>query len=158
MLPFSIGFIIVSLFYGRRKSAALIGKVLTNTSAMFLESTIPKMSANDSFPDFKSNIIKAFKTSKLLYDIEIPSENDEFVEFKILNCPFTSALKDYGTTELCRFACAGDFIIANRNNTKWKFTRTHSHGTDGICCNHTYYSIHVKNKETEKKKQEVGEE
>jgi|WetSurMetagenome_2_1015567.scaffolds.fasta_scaffold425697_1 hypothetical protein len=147
MLPFSISFIFLSLFFGKPKAASLIGKILTKISVRFLGTLIPKMIDNDRFTDFKNKIIWNFQNFKVLYDVEVKNESDNFVEFKILNCPFTSALKNFGSKELCRFVCAGDFIVANKNRLNWKFSRTHSHGTDGKCCNHTYYSLATKHQE-----------
>jgi hypothetical protein len=158
MMPFTFSYFALSVLLGRRKALSLVGKALSNVSVMSLGTIIPEMHNNDSFSDFKSRIIRNFSNYKLLYDVEIQSESDDFVEFKVLNCPFTSALKNFGTPELCRFACAGDFIIAKRNRSRWKFSRTHSHGTDGICCNHTYFSLDCKREESVDGKIERPEE
>src|SRR5512141_72998 len=150
MLPFSLCFRIVSLFMGKQRSAALVGKALTKISVLFLGSAIPNLSDKGQFEGFKRTIIRNFTVSfKPLYDVEVISESNGAVEFKILNCPFTSALKNLGAQELCKFACAADFMIAHRNKSKWKFSRTHSLGTDGICCNHTYYSLDTKDRQTQ---------
>jgi hypothetical protein len=142
MLPFSLCFRVFSLFIGKQKSAAKVGKILTKMAAIFLGAGIPSIADKGQFKAFKRKVIRNFKLLfKPLYDVEVISESNDSVEFKIINCPFTSALKNLGAQELCKFACAGDFMIANRNKSKWKFSRTHSLGTDGICCNHTYYSL-----------------
>lgn len=151
MLPFSFSYFVLSKLLGRQKALAIVGKILTKVSVMSLGSIIPKMHDNN-FLDFKDKVIRNFCSHKLLYDVEVQSESNESVQFKILNCPFTSALKNLGTPELCRFACAGDFVIAKMNKNNWKFTRTHSLGTDGICCNHAYYSLDCKSKESVEEK------
>jgi hypothetical protein len=92
MMLFSSSYFVLSVLLGRQKALSLVGKALSNVSVMSLGSIIPKMHKNDSFSDFKSRIIRNFSNYKLLYDVEIQSESDDFVEFKVLNCPFTSAL------------------------------------------------------------------
>jgi len=157
MLPFSFSYFVLSKLLGKQKALAIVGKMVTKVSVVSLNSIIPKMHDNN-FLDFKGKIIKNFSSYRLLYDVEVQSESDESVQFKILNCPFTSALKNLGTPELCRFACAGDFVIAKMNKNNWKFTSTHSLGTDGICCNHAYYSLDCKNNEAVEKNRNTREE
>ena len=141
MLPFVLLFHIFSVFFGKRAAKKYSGTLLTGVSEIVVGFGIPKIDKSKDFPEFKKKIIRNFRMYKLLYDVKVEKEDERSVEFRILNCPFTSALKNYGAAELCRFACAGDFRIANKNRKKWLFKRTHSNGTDGKCCNHTYYSL-----------------
>jgi len=145
MLPFSVYFLILSLFIGRKRAAGKTGKMITNFSALFINSMIPEMHNQSNFIEFKNTLIKNFMSYTFLYDIDIQEETNEKVAFKIHNCPFTSALKDYGTKELCKYACAGDFKIARNNKLNWQFKRTHSHGTDGQCCNPSYFMVKESN-------------
>lgn len=146
MLPFFFHFFIVSLCIGRKRAAGKTGKLLTSFSALWTSSAIPKMDSSKDFIGFKRRLIKNFMAYKFLYDIDVCEDTDGKVAFKINNCPFTSALKDYGAKELCRYACAGDFKVAKNNTSNWNFKRTHSHGTDGQCCNPAYF---VMNDETQ---------
>jgi hypothetical protein len=157
MLPFFLCYRIFSIFMGKRKSAAKIGKILTKSAELFVGLGIPSIADKGQFMVFKNKVIRNFKMFKPLYDVEVISETDDSVEFQIQNCPFTSALKNFGAKELCKYACAGDFMIANRNRSKWKFSRTHSHGTDGICCNHTYCSLNYVEQQAQAKDAPVEE-
>ena len=141
MLPFVLLFHIFSALFGKRAAKKYIGNLLTGVSEIVVGFGIPKIGKSEDFPEFKKKIIRNFRMYKLLYDVKVEKEDEQSVEFRILNCPFTSALKNYGAAELCRFACAGDFRIAHKNRDKWQFKRTHSNGTDGKCCDHTYYSL-----------------
>lgn len=138
MLPFALLFHLESFFIGRKKAAGKTGRWLTTFSAWFISSTIPEWKAGNSFPDFRKGIIRNFAAFKIVYDIEVHSESESHVEFRINNCPFTTALTQYGCTILCKYACAGDFVVAKKHRGKWKFSRTHSHGTNSNCCNPRY--------------------
>jgi hypothetical protein len=141
MLPFAVLYFITSILIGNKKATIKTGKLLMKFAAAWLETVIPKMNDQYNFIDFKNNIIKNFKMYKTLYDTRITTDSNGIVEFKILNCPFTTALSHFGVKNLCKYACAGDFVVAKKNKSNWKFSRTHSHGTDGECCNPTYSKL-----------------
>jgi hypothetical protein len=141
MLPFAALYLIMSIFIGIKKANLKTGKLLMNFSAAWIGTAIPKMNAQVDFMDFKNKIIKNFKMYEILYDMEIPTDSNGMVEFKILNCPFTTALRHFNVGNLCKYACAGDFAVAKKNKSNWRFCRTHSHGTDGECCNPIYSQL-----------------
>jgi hypothetical protein len=142
-LPFFVGYKFSSLFFGKQSAKKLVGPLLTRMGVIFVGFGIPQINDKQEFQEFKRKIKRNFQMYRLLYDVEVNRETERSVEFRILNCPFVSALKDFGVSELCGFACAGDYVIAKENESKWKFKRTHSHGTDGQCCDHTYSSIDI---------------
>jgi hypothetical protein len=141
MFPFFVAYKFCSIFFGKQSAKKIIGPLLTRMGVLFVGFGIPQINDKKEFQEFKRKIKRNFQMYHLLYDVEVKSETEYSVEFKILNCPFVSALKDLGVSELCTFACAGDYVIAKKNVSKWKFKRTHSHGTDSQCCDHTYSSI-----------------
>ncbi len=141
MLPFVLAYYVLSVPFGKQTARKTVGRLLTGLSETFLGLAMPKIHDSKEFPEFKKQVVRLFKGSKILYDVEVEKEGPDFVQLKLLNCPFTSALKDFGVSELCGYACAGDNRIAQKNKEKWKFRKTHSHGTDGKCCDHTYYSL-----------------
>lgn len=83
-------------------------------SARFVGLGIPAIKDKTDFPQFQKQIKHNFKQYSLLYDIEIANEDNGSIEFRTLNCPFTSALKEYGVPQLCKFACAGDFLMQKK--------------------------------------------
>ncbi|MFP4415747.1 MAG: L-2-amino-thiazoline-4-carboxylic acid hydrolase [Chitinivibrionales bacterium] len=82
-----------------------------------------------------------FTSLKSLYNFDVVEKNNTSIKFNVKNCPFAHALQSMGAPELGKFLCAGDFVVANHFKDTWKFKRTHSHGTDGQCCDHTYMAV-----------------
>lgn len=140
MAPYVVAYRLLSVIIGKRSARSIVGRLLTKfrrsiTSGFSIDSPSRRVSC------IQGKAHKAFASNKKLYDIRVEVERSDRVEFKTISCPLATTLKNLGASELSKFACAADFIIANRNRDKWKFRRTHSHGTDGLCCNHTYMAL-----------------
>jgi hypothetical protein len=134
-------YMLLPLFMSKDKTTVQIGKILTKISVLSLSTLIPKVKTKSDFNVFRKKIKKGFALSKVLYDYKIIEDNEKKIQFEIHSCPFTGALKSGGYEHLCKYVCAGDFVIAKRNKEKWLFKREHSLGTTGKYCNHAYFNI-----------------
>jgi len=141
MLPFVVLFRLSCLVLGKKRATKLAGSVVGKVAEIFVTFTIPKMNSGMDFSTFIDRAIKNFLSFSILYEVKVERQTDKLVEFRILNCPFVEGLKRLGAAELCKYACAADFRIADKNRMNWKFRRSHSLGTDGQCCDHTYCSL-----------------
>jgi hypothetical protein len=138
MSPFMLGTILLSVFTGRQKAVRFVGRVLTAVARRFVGLAIPSIPAADQFDRFRGRVKRNYDIFGVLYDITVTKDTADTVQFKIHNCPFCETLRKYGFTDLSRYACAGDWIIAKENKDKWLFERQQTIGTGGSFCNPTY--------------------
>jgi hypothetical protein len=140
-LPFILIYRFLTIFMKKNNAINTAGKILTGFGVILGRMAIPNKKNQNKFIKFKNDLIHIFKKFRQMYDIDFVSESDNHVQIEISKCPITSALKNLGASELCKFLCACDFIIAKENKTRYLFSRTHSLGTDGKYCNHCFSSL-----------------
>ena len=87
---------------------------------------------------FKLRIMRNFRFLAPLYDLKIANHTTNHVEFNIHHCVVTYAFKKLGLSDICKYACAADWVVAKQNQDLWEFARQQSMGTGGPFCNHTY--------------------
>lgn len=140
--PFAFLYCVMSLFVKKKRAESIVGPILTSIAALIVELSLPRIHCKEEYQIFQKKVIRNLTIfAKPLYDVEVQHKNKGSVEFKILNCHMVGMLKKLGTNELCKYVCAGDFEIAQKNESKWQFKRTHAFGIDGECCNHTYSAV-----------------
>lgn len=123
---------------GKRRAVARVGKWLTKTTVFCMGPLIPTISAPSEFDAFKRRIMRNFKFLAPLYDLKIAENAGNHVEFNIHYCAVTHAFKTLGLSDICRYACAADWVMAKKNQDCWEFARRQTIGTGGPFCNHTY--------------------
>ncbi|MDD2671751.1 MAG: L-2-amino-thiazoline-4-carboxylic acid hydrolase [Syntrophales bacterium] len=138
MTPFMGGVLVLAVFIGRPKAVSFIGGILTAAAHRFVGLAIPLINSPEEFDFFRNRIKRNFSCYGFLYDMRITVDNQDAVQFNILNCPFCCTLRKYGFSDLSRYACAGDWVIARENRDKWTFSREGSIGTGGDFCNPKY--------------------
>ena len=129
---------VMSLITGRERSIRVTGALLSRISAGALSLIVPSVSSAGEFDSFRGKIKRNFRRWNIVYDTALVEDSPGRVKFNVLNCPFTDALKAMGEKELCKYACAGDWLVAAKNRGNWDFAKAHSLGTDGCPCDHTY--------------------
>jgi len=138
MTPFMITVLVLSLFTARSKAVSMVGRRLTRVAKNTVGLAIPVIDSPDQFDYFRERVKRNYSLFKRLYDIKVVQDNSDIVQFNILNCPFCGTLRRYGFSDLSKYACAGDWIIAKENEGKWLFSREQTIGTGGVLCNPTY--------------------
>jgi hypothetical protein len=138
--PFAIFIFCSRPFLGEKKAISRAGKCLTLATASFMNLLVPKISSPSEYGPFKKKLEKRFRRLCPFYDLEIVRSTDRVFESRVRHCPVTGALKTLGLPELCKYACAGDWQVAEKNGGNWTFSRRHTLGTDCLPCNHTYIS------------------
>lgn len=138
MLPFAAAYHLITRFSTKEQALRLTGKALTYVSAMYLRTAIPLLRHPADFIKFKKAVPRNIGFFDILHEIHLSSESEVHFQLSIVNCPFTSALRGLHVPQLSKYACAADFVLAKENRERWIFSRTHSHGTDGQCCNQCF--------------------
>lgn len=138
MTPFMLSVLLLSLFMARSKAVSIVGKRLTLIAKKTVGLAIPSIASPDQFDYFRERIKRNYSLFEKLYDLRVIQNNSDTVEFNILTCPFSGTLRRYGFSDLSKYACAGDWIIAKENEDKWLFSREQTIGTGGMLCNPTY--------------------
>ena len=138
MSPFMLGTMMLSAVAGRPKAVRIVGRVLTAVAKRFVSLAIPSIPAPDQFDHFRNRVKRNYDFFGILYDITVTVDAADAVQFNIHNCPFCETLRKYGFSDLSKYACAGDWIIARENKDKWIFDRQQTIGTGGAFCNPTY--------------------
>jgi len=133
-----LGTLLISVFAGRQKAVRFMGGILTAVARRFVGLAIPSIPSADQFDRFRGRVKRNYDLFGILYDITVTFDTPDAVQFNIHNCPFCETLRKYGFTDLSRYACAGDWIIAKENKDKWLFERQQTIGTGGAFCNPTY--------------------
>lgn len=138
MAPFMMTVILLSLVTGREKAVKMVGTVLTGIAKRFVGLAIPSIDSPEQFDRFREKVKRNYAIFGILYDIAITEENPDTIQFKIHNCLFCGTLLKYGFSDLSKYACAGDWVIAKENKDKWLFARQQTIGTGGKFCNPRY--------------------
>lgn len=125
-------------FHGRKIALQISGRLLTKAAGLAMSTLVPKWTKGDSFADFKTKLKHNFGLAGPLYDLILHEESNERIEFRVRYCPVAEALRRMGFTELCRYSCAGDYVVAKKNLMHWDFERDCTIGTGGGYCNPAY--------------------
>ncbi len=125
-------------FIGRKKALRIVGRQLTPAAVLGVKLLIPRIHSKGDYPLFKERVKRNFLFIGKLYHLRIENETGDHIEFRFHFCPVAKMLKIFGLAELCRYFCAGDWMIAKENEDYWTFSRQQTIGTGGRYCNHTY--------------------
>jgi hypothetical protein len=136
--PFALMAYSLMPFIGKKRAVGRVGKWLTKTTVFCLRLLIPTISAPSEFDAFKMRIMRNFMLLAPLYDLKIADNTANHIEFNVHHCVVTHAFKTLGLSDICKYACAADWVVAKRNQDHWEFARRQTIGTGGPFCNHTY--------------------
>jgi len=136
--PFALAAYGFAVFIGKKRAVARVGRWLTKTTVFCLRPIIPNISTPSDFDAFKARIMRNFTFLAPLYDLKIADNTVDHVEFNVHHCVVTHAFRKLGLPDICKYACAADWVVAQKNKDCWEFARRQTIGTGGPFCNHTY--------------------
>jgi hypothetical protein len=123
---------------GKKRAIKTIGKLVTKAAALGMSCLVPRIKSPQDYSLFQKAIKRNFLFVGPIYDLLIEKEAKDVIEFRVQQCSVSKAFKKFGLPELCKYSCAGDWVVAKNNRDFWSFSREQTIGTGGKYCNHTY--------------------
>jgi hypothetical protein len=137
-LPFVLQAYALRSFLGEKRAIRIVGKQLTSAAALGAKLIVPRINSKLDFAIFREKIKRNFLFFDKFLCLRIENETQDKIEFRFQFCPVTKMLTIFGLSEICKYSCAGDWMLAKENKEYWTFTRKQTIGTGGSYCDHTY--------------------
>ncbi|HUN53742.1 MAG TPA: L-2-amino-thiazoline-4-carboxylic acid hydrolase [Smithella sp.] len=137
-LPFVLQTYALRAFLGEKRAIRIVGRQLTLAGALVAKLIVPRINSKQDFEVFREKIKRNFLFFDKFLCLRIENETQDKIEFRFQFCPVTKMLKIFGLPGICKYSCAGDWMLAKQNKEYWTFTRKQTIGTGGSYCDHTY--------------------
>lgn len=137
-IPFILQVYLLTPFFGKERAIQFVGRQLTLAASFVAKLIVPRINSKLDFSIFQQKIKRNFLFFGKLYHLRIAKETRNTIEFRFRFCPVTKIFTIFGLADLCKYSCAGDWRLAEKNKDYWTFNRDQTIGTGGTYCNHTY--------------------
>ena len=137
-VPFILQVYVLTPFLGKERAIQIVGQQLTLAASFVAKLIVPRVNSKLDFSIFQQKIKRNFLFFGKLYHLRVVKETRDTIEFRFRFCPVSKIFTIFGLSDLCKYSCAGDWKLAEKNKDYWTFNRDQTIGTGGLYCNHTY--------------------